>query len=85
MESVKYRVEKQIGDSVLSFETGQLAKQASACILTQYGDTVVLTRLRLDHRVLAPTFSRSLAIIVSDLRLLESFGWLSETRRSTYD
>jgi polyribonucleotide nucleotidyltransferase len=43
IESVKYRVEKQIGDSVLSFETGQLAKQASACILTQYGDTVVLT------------------------------------------
>ncbi|MFN9912133.1 MAG: polyribonucleotide nucleotidyltransferase, partial [Pirellulaceae bacterium] len=39
---MKYRVEKQIGDSVLSFETGQLAKQASGCVLVQYGDTVVL-------------------------------------------
>ncbi len=39
---MKIRVEKQIGDSVLSFETGQLAKQASAAVLCQYGDTVVL-------------------------------------------
>ena len=39
---MKIRVEKKIGDSVLSFETGQLAKQAEACILAQYGDTVVL-------------------------------------------
>jgi polyribonucleotide nucleotidyltransferase len=39
---VKIRVEKQIGDSVLSFETGQLAKQATACVIVQYGDTVVL-------------------------------------------
>tara|TARA_B100001123_G_scaffold450985_1_gene625738 strand:+ start:60 stop:2309 length:2250 start_codon:yes stop_codon:yes gene_type:complete len=39
---VKVRVEKQIGNSVLSFETGQLAKQADAAILAQYGETVVL-------------------------------------------
>lgn len=39
---MKVRVEKQIGNSVLSFETGQLAKQAGAAILAQYGDTVVL-------------------------------------------
>jgi len=39
---VKIRVEKQIGDSVLSFETGQLAKQAASCVLCQYGETVVL-------------------------------------------
>ena len=39
---MKIRVEKKIGDSVLSFETGQIAKQASACVLVQYGDTVVL-------------------------------------------
>ena len=39
---VKIRVEKKIGDSVLAFETGQLAKQATACVLCQYGDTVVL-------------------------------------------
>ncbi len=39
---MKIRVEKQIGSQVLSFETGQLAKQASACVMSQYGDTVVL-------------------------------------------
>ena len=39
---MKIRVEKQIGDSVLSFETGQLAKQATSAVLCQYGETVVL-------------------------------------------
>ena len=39
---MKVRVEKKIGDGVLSLETGQLAKQAAACILVQYNDTVVL-------------------------------------------
>jgi polyribonucleotide nucleotidyltransferase len=39
---VKLRVEKQIGENVLSFETGYLAKQAAACIIVQYNDTVVL-------------------------------------------
>ena len=39
----KIRVEKKIGKATLSFEAGQLAKQAAACVLTQYGDTVVLT------------------------------------------
>ena len=36
------RVEKKIGDSVLSFETGFLAKQAAASVLVQYNDTIVL-------------------------------------------
>ena len=40
---MKIRVEKQIGSQVLSFETGQLAKQAAGSVLAQYGDTVVLT------------------------------------------
>ena len=40
---MKVRVEKKIGDSVLSFETGQLAKQAAAAVLVQYNDTVVLS------------------------------------------
>ncbi len=40
---MKIRVEKQIGAKVLSFETGQLAKQAAACVMAQYGDTVVLS------------------------------------------
>ncbi|HLA85810.1 MAG TPA: polyribonucleotide nucleotidyltransferase [Thermoguttaceae bacterium] len=42
MRTVKVRVEKQIGASVLSFETGLLAKQAAGSCLVQYGDTVVL-------------------------------------------
>ena len=38
----KVRVEKKIGRNVLSFETGQLAKQAAGAVLVQYGETVVL-------------------------------------------
>ncbi len=40
---MKVRVEKKIGPQVLSFETGQLGKQAAACVIVQYGDSVVLT------------------------------------------
>jgi polyribonucleotide nucleotidyltransferase len=40
---LKARVEKQIGDSVFSIETGYLAKQAAGSCLVQYGDTVVIT------------------------------------------
>jgi polyribonucleotide nucleotidyltransferase len=39
---VKVRVEKQIGSSVFSLETGFLAKQAHAAVLAQYGETVVI-------------------------------------------
>ncbi|KAA1259353.1 Polyribonucleotide nucleotidyltransferase [Rubripirellula obstinata] len=38
----KIRVEKKIGRQTLSFETGQLAKQAAGAVLVQYGETVVL-------------------------------------------
>jgi polyribonucleotide nucleotidyltransferase len=38
----RIRVEKQIGRHTLSFETGQLAKQAAGSVLVQYGETVVL-------------------------------------------
>ncbi|MEM6471779.1 MAG: polyribonucleotide nucleotidyltransferase [Planctomycetota bacterium] len=38
----KIRVEKKIGRQMLSFETGQLAKQAAGAVLVQYGETVVL-------------------------------------------
>jgi len=38
----RIRVEKQIGNQTLSFETGQLAKQAAGSVLVQYGETVVL-------------------------------------------
>lgn len=41
--TVKIRVEKKIGDRVLSMETGQLGKQAAGSVLVQYGDTVVFT------------------------------------------
>ncbi|MEM7783147.1 MAG: polyribonucleotide nucleotidyltransferase [Planctomycetota bacterium] len=40
---MKVRVEKKIGDATLSFETGQLAKQAAAAVIVQYNDTVVLS------------------------------------------
>ena len=39
---MKVKVEKQIGESTLSFEAGQLAKQAAGCVIVQYGETVVL-------------------------------------------
>lgn len=39
---MKVRVERQIGASVLSIETGELAKQAAGSCLVQYGETVVL-------------------------------------------
>ncbi len=42
MTEKKIRVEKQIGRQTLSFETGQLAKQAAGSVLVQYGETVVL-------------------------------------------
>jgi polyribonucleotide nucleotidyltransferase len=40
--TLKVRVEKQIGASTLSIETGFLAKQAAGSCLVQYGETVVL-------------------------------------------
>lgn len=40
---MKVKVEKKIGDSVMSLETGYLAKQAAAAVLIQYNDTVVLS------------------------------------------
>lgn len=43
MTEKKIRVERKIGNLVLSFETGQLAKQAEACVVAQYGETVVIT------------------------------------------
>ena len=39
---MKVRVEKTFGASVLSIETGQLAKQAAGSCLVQFGETVVL-------------------------------------------
>ena len=39
---LKVRVERKIGAETLSFETGELAKQAAGSCLVQYGETVVL-------------------------------------------
>lgn len=39
---MKVRVEKQIGNYTLSFETGLLAKQAAGAVVAQYGETAVL-------------------------------------------
>ena len=38
----KIRVERKIGDQVMSIETGHVAKQAAGSVLVQYGETVVL-------------------------------------------
>jgi len=38
----KIRLEKQIGEGTLSFETGVMAKQADCCVVARYNDTVVL-------------------------------------------
>jgi polyribonucleotide nucleotidyltransferase len=40
---LKVRIERQIGASTLSIETGELAKQAAGSCLVQYGETVVLS------------------------------------------
>ncbi len=42
---MKVRVEKKIRNFVLSFETGFLAKQATACVMCAYGETVVLNAI----------------------------------------
>jgi len=39
---VKVRVERKIGEHVLSIETGVLAKQAAGSVLVQYGETSVI-------------------------------------------
>ncbi|MBN2578502.1 MAG: polyribonucleotide nucleotidyltransferase [Pirellulales bacterium] len=39
---MKVRIERQIGNSILSIETGELAKQAHGSCVVQYGETVVL-------------------------------------------
>jgi len=36
------RVERRIGEKILSIETGNIAKQADGAVLVRYGDTVVL-------------------------------------------
>jgi len=41
-ETLKVRVERQIGAQTFSIETGELAKQAAGSCLVQYGETVVL-------------------------------------------
>jgi polyribonucleotide nucleotidyltransferase len=41
-ETLKQRVERQIGENVLFIETGFLAKQAAGSVLVGYGDTRVL-------------------------------------------
>jgi len=41
-QKVKVSVEKQFGEFSLVFETGELAKQASAAVVSRYGDTTVL-------------------------------------------
>ena len=42
---MKVRVEKQFGEFSLAFETGELAKQATAAVVAGYGDTTVLNAI----------------------------------------
>ena len=41
-ETMTFKVERAVGASVLSIETGKLAKQAAGAAVVRYGDTVVL-------------------------------------------
>jgi polyribonucleotide nucleotidyltransferase len=40
---VKVRAEKKIGEGILSFETGEIARQAAAAVIVQYNETIVLS------------------------------------------
>ena len=49
--STKIIVEREIGNRMMRFETGQVAKQASGCVMVTYGDTVVMcTAMRANPR-----------------------------------
>ena len=48
MTEKRIRVEKQIGKQTLSFETGQLAKQAAGSVLVQYGENRCSGRYRFE-------------------------------------
>jgi polyribonucleotide nucleotidyltransferase len=42
----KVRVEREIGGRTLSLTTGEIAKQASGCVIVQYGETTVLVAIQ---------------------------------------
>ena len=42
----KVRVEREIGGRTLSLTTGEIAKQASGCVILQYGETTVLVAVQ---------------------------------------
>ncbi len=49
--STKIIVEREIGNRMMRFETGQVAKQASGAVIASYADTVVMcTAMRSDPR-----------------------------------
>ena len=43
---MKVSVEREIGGRTLSLTTGEIAKQASGCVIVQYGDTTVLVAVQ---------------------------------------
>ena len=84
---MKVRVEKQIGDSLFSIETGYLAKQAAGACLVRYGDTVVISAV-----ASGPPASRRRRFLSADLRLSRADrgggkipGRLLKARRPTDD
>ena len=49
--STKIIVEREIGNRMMRFETGEVAKQASGCVIASYADTVVMcTAMRANPR-----------------------------------
>lgn len=42
----KVRVEREIGGRTLSLTTGEIAKQASGCVIVQYGETTILVAIQ---------------------------------------
>ena len=51
MMSTKIIVEREIGNRMMRFETGQVAKQASGAVIASYADTVIMcTAMRSDPR-----------------------------------
>ncbi len=54
---MKTRVERTIADRTLSFETGELARQAGGAVIAQYGESVVLaTAVAVEDRRNVPFF-----------------------------
>ena len=71
--ALKVRVERKFGDTVLSMETGFLAKQAAGCVFVQFGETCVIVAAATAPRGWVSIFSRFLAITANAQQRAASF------------